>query len=140
MHISDPEEKGWLQQRIEGPDKGVSFTPEGKRAIMRKLMETEGFERFLHKRYPGTKRFGIDGGEAMVPALEQIIKRGGALGVRDIVVGMPHRGRLERARRRDGQALLCHLPRVSRRRDLGRGRVRFRRREISPRRLVGPGV
>jgi 2-oxoglutarate dehydrogenase E1 component len=94
MHISDPEEKGWLQERIEGPDKGVAFTPEGKKAILTKLIEAETFERFLHKRYPGTKRFGLDGGEAAVPALEQIIKRGGALGVNEIVVGMAHRGRL----------------------------------------------
>ncbi len=94
MHISDPAEKGWLQERIEGPDKGVAFTREGKLAILRKLIEAETFERFLHKRYPGTKRFGLDGGEAAVPALEQIIKRGGALGVNEIVVGMPHRGRL----------------------------------------------
>ncbi len=94
MHITDPQEKQWLQERIEGPDKGVSFTPQGKRAIAQKLIETETFERFLHKRYPGTKRFGIDGGESMVPALEQIIKRGGAMGVEQIVVGMPHRGRL----------------------------------------------
>ncbi len=94
MHISDPEEKSWLQERIEGPDKGVAFTPEGKKAILAKLIEAETFERFLHKRYPGTKRFGLDGGEAAVPALEQIIKRGGALGVKEIVVGMPHRGRL----------------------------------------------
>ncbi|MEM9938409.1 MAG: 2-oxoglutarate dehydrogenase E1 component [Pseudomonadota bacterium] len=94
QHISDPEEKSWLQERIEGPDKGVAFTPEGKKAILSKLIEAETFERFLHKRYPGTKRFGLDGGEAAVPALEQIIKRGGALGVNEIVVGMPHRGRL----------------------------------------------
>src|ERR1700761_6122756 len=94
MHISDPKEKAWLQQRIEGRDKEIAFTREGKIAILKKLIETEGFERFLHKRFPGTKRFGLDGGESMVPALEQIIKRGGALGVRDIVVGMPHRGRL----------------------------------------------
>jgi len=94
MHITNPEEKAWLQARIEGPDKGVSFTAEGKKAILYKLIETEAFERFLHKRYPGTKRFGIDGGEAMVPALEQIIKRGGALGVDEIIFGMPHRGRL----------------------------------------------
>ena len=93
-HISNPEEKAWLQERIEGPDKGVDFSPEGKRAILRKLIETEAFERFLHKRYPGTKRFGIDGGESLVPALEQIIKRGGALGVKEIILGMPHRGRL----------------------------------------------
>ncbi|MEO0467249.1 MAG: 2-oxoglutarate dehydrogenase E1 component [Pseudomonadota bacterium] len=94
MHISNPEEKGWLQERIEGVDKGVQFTPQGKMAILQKLIEAEGFESFLHKRYPGTKRFGLDGGEAAVPALEQIIKRGGALGVEEIIIGMPHRGRL----------------------------------------------
>ncbi|OHB39733.1 MAG: 2-oxoglutarate dehydrogenase E1 component [Phenylobacterium sp. RIFCSPHIGHO2_01_FULL_70_10] len=94
MHISDPSQKAWLQERIEGRDKEIAFTNEGKVAILKKLIEAEGFERFLHKRFPGTKRFGLDGGEAMVPALEQIIKRGGALGVRDIVLGMPHRGRL----------------------------------------------
>jgi 2-oxoglutarate dehydrogenase E1 component len=94
MHISDPVEKQWLQERIEGKDKEITFTPEGKVAILKKLIEAEGFERFLHKRFPGTKRFGLDGGEATVPALEQIIKRGGALGVDDIVIGMPHRGRL----------------------------------------------
>ena len=94
MHISDPQEKSWLQERIEGPDKGVAFTREGKIAILKKLIEGEAFEQFLHKRYPGTKRFGLDGGEAAVPALEQIIKRGGALGVKEIVLGMPHRGRL----------------------------------------------
>ncbi len=94
MHISDPAEKAWLQERIEGPDKGVAFSRRGKLAILSKLIEAETFERFLHKRYPGTKRFGLDGGEAAVPALEQIIKRGGALGVNEIIVGMPHRGRL----------------------------------------------
>src|SRR5690606_38935413 len=69
-------------------------TPEGKRAILRKLIEAEGFENFLNVKYTGTKRFGLDGGESMVPALEQIIKRGGHLGVREIVIGMAHRGRL----------------------------------------------
>jgi len=94
MHISDPKEKGWIQARIEGRDKEIVFTKEGKVAILKKLIETEGFEKFLHRRFPGTKRFGLDGGESLVPALEQIIKRGGALGVKDIVIGMPHRGRL----------------------------------------------
>ena len=94
IHITDPEQKAWLQQRIEGPDKDITFTPEGKRAIFNKLVEAEGFENFLNKKYTGTKRFGLDGAEAMVPALEQIIKRGGALGVKEIVIGMPHRGRL----------------------------------------------
>lgn len=94
MHISDPTEKAWLQERIEGRDKEIVFSKEGKIAILKKLIEAEGFERFLHKRFPGTKRFGLDGGEACIPALEQIIKRGGALGVKEIVIGMPHRGRL----------------------------------------------
>ena len=96
MHIAEPDEKAWLQQRFEGPDKFEqnAFTKEGKLAIFKKLAEAEGFERFLHKRFPGTKRFGLDGGEAMVPALEQVIKRGGALGVDEIVFGMAHRGRL----------------------------------------------
>jgi 2-oxoglutarate dehydrogenase E1 component len=94
MHITDPIEKSWMQERIEGPDKAIAFTPEGKRSILKKLIEGESFEKFVHKRHPGTKRFGIDGGEAMIPALEQIIKRGGALGVEEIVLGMAHRGRL----------------------------------------------
>ncbi|MBU1176490.1 MAG: 2-oxoglutarate dehydrogenase E1 component, partial [Alphaproteobacteria bacterium] len=94
MHISDPERKAWVQQRIEGPDKEISFTAEGKQAILKKLIEAEGFENFLNTKYTSTKRFGLDGAEAMVPALEQIIKRGGALGVKEIVIGMPHRGRL----------------------------------------------
>jgi 2-oxoglutarate dehydrogenase E1 component len=94
MHISAPEEKSWLQERIEGPDKEITFTREGKRAILNKLVETEGFEKFLDVKYTGTKRFGLDGAESIVPALEQIIKRGGALGVREIVLGMAHRGRL----------------------------------------------
>jgi len=94
MHISEPAEKAWIQERIEGPDKEISFTPEGKKAILNKIVEAETFERFLHKRYPGTKRFGLDGAEAVIPALEQIIKRGGALGVEEIILGMAHRGRL----------------------------------------------
>jgi 2-oxoglutarate dehydrogenase E1 component len=94
MHISDPEQKNWLQRRIEGPDKDIVFTPEGKRAILNKLIEAEGFEKFSGVRFLGTKRFGLDGGEATIPALEQIIKRGGQLGVKEIVLGMSHRGRL----------------------------------------------
>mgnify|MGYP006269800231 FL=1 len=94
MHMSDPAEKAWMQERIEGPDKSISFTREGKRAILGKLVEAEGFERFCDLRFTGTKRFGLDGGEAMIPALEQIIKRGGALGMKELVLGMAHRGRL----------------------------------------------
>ena len=94
MHISDPEAKQWIQERMEGPDKEIKFTPEGKKAILNKLVEAEGFEKFLDVKFTGTKRFGLDGSEALIPALEQIIKRGGSLGVKDIVLGMAHRGRL----------------------------------------------
>ncbi len=94
LHLSNGAQKGWIQERIEGPDKEISFTREGKRAILNKLVEAEGFEKFCDLKFTGTKRFGLDGGEAMIPELEQIIKRGGALGVREIVIGMPHRGRL----------------------------------------------
>jgi 2-oxoglutarate dehydrogenase E1 component len=94
MHISDPAQKAWLQERIEGPDKEITFTREGKRAILNKLVEAEGFERFCDVKFTGTKRFGLDGAESMIPALEQIIKRGGALGVKEIAFGMAHRGRL----------------------------------------------
>ncbi|EPX85507.1 2-oxoglutarate dehydrogenase E1 component [Salipiger mucosus] len=94
MHISDPEQSAWLKERIEGYGKEVKFTREGRRAILNKMVEAEGFEKFLHVKYMGTKRFGLDGGESAIPALEQIIKRGGALGVKEVVFGMPHRGRL----------------------------------------------
>ncbi|ATG42237.1 2-oxoglutarate dehydrogenase E1 component SucA [Phaeobacter piscinae] len=94
MHISDPEQASWLKERIEGYDKEIRFTREGRKAILNKMVEAEGFEKFLHVKYMGTKRFGLDGGESLIPAMEQIIKRGGALGIRDIVIGMPHRGRL----------------------------------------------
>ena len=94
MHISDAEAKAWIQERIEGPDKAITFTGNGKKAILNKLAEAEGFERFLDVKYTGTKRFGLDGAESVIPALEQIIKRGGQLGLREIVLGMAHRGRL----------------------------------------------
>ncbi len=94
MHITDPEQKAWIQERIEGPDKEITFTPEGKKAILQKLVESEGFEKFCQVKYTGTKRFGLDGAESLIPAMEQIIKRGGNLGVTEIVLGMPHRGRL----------------------------------------------
>ena len=94
MHISVPEQAAWLKERIEGYGKEIAFTRDGRKAILNKLVEAEGFEKFLHVKYMGTKRFGLDGAESVVPAMEQIVKRGGALGVKDIVIGMPHRGRL----------------------------------------------
>ncbi len=94
MHISDPEQSAWLKERIEGYGKEVKFTREGRRAILNKMVEAEGFEKFLHVKYMGTKRFGLDGGESLIPAMEQIVKRGGNLGLKEVVIGMPHRGRL----------------------------------------------
>src|SRR5712691_7549703 len=94
MHISNGAQKAWIQERIEGPDKEISLTREGRRAILTKLVEAEGFEKFSDLKFTGTKRFGLDGAESLIPALEQIIKRGGNLGVKEIVLGMPHRGRL----------------------------------------------
>ena len=94
MHINDVEERRFIQERIEGRDKEIQFTPLGKKAILNKLIEAEQFEKFLGRKYVGTKRFGLDGGEAMIPAMESIIKIGGQNGIREIVFGMPHRGRL----------------------------------------------
>src|SRR5256714_222516 len=94
MHISNAQQKAWIQERIEGEHKEITFTREGKRAILNKLIEAEGFEKFCDVKFTGTKRFGLDGAESLIPALEQIIKRGGNLGVKEIVLGMPHRGRL----------------------------------------------
>ncbi|GLV24922.1 2-oxoglutarate dehydrogenase E1 component [Sphingobium sp. Cam5-1] len=94
MHIADVEERRFLQDRLEGKDKEIHFTPEGKKAILSKVIQGEQYEKFLGRKYVGTKRFGLDGGESMIPALEAIIKHGGALGVREIVYGMAHRGRL----------------------------------------------
>jgi 2-oxoglutarate dehydrogenase E1 component len=94
MHIADVEERRFLQERMEGKDKAIQFSPEGKKAILSKVIEAEQWEKFLGRKYVGTKRFGLDGGEAMIPAMESIIKYGGQYGVREIVYGMAHRGRL----------------------------------------------
>ena len=94
MHMGDPDEKTWIRNRIEGPEKDITFTENGKKAILNKMIEAEGFEKYLHIKFVGTKRFGLDGGESLIPALEQIIKRGGNLGAKEIKIGMPHRGRL----------------------------------------------
>ncbi len=94
MHISDPVEKIWFRERMENEENQINFTSNGKKAIFNKIVQAEGFEKFLAKKYVGTKRFGLDGAESLIPALEQIIKRGGQLGVKEIKIGMPHRGRL----------------------------------------------
>ena len=94
MHMQELEQRQWIQARIEVPRNQTNFTREGKRAILQRLTEAEMLERFLDRRYTGTKRFGLEGGEALIPALEQVIKRGGQLGMQELILGMPHRGRL----------------------------------------------
>ena len=94
MHINEVEERRFLQERMEGKDAEIHFTPEGKQSILAKVIHAEQWEKFLARKYVGTKRFGLDGGEGAVPALEAVIKYGGQLGVEEIDVGMAHRGRL----------------------------------------------
>jgi len=94
MHISDPIEKVWFRNRMEKEENKLKFTDIGKKGILNKIIQAEGFEKFLSKKYVGTKRFGLDGAESLIPAMEQIIKRGGQLGIKEIKIGMPHRGRL----------------------------------------------
>ena len=94
LHIQDPEQKSWIQQRIENIRNHTEFTDRGKQAIYERLVDAESFERFLNKKYTGTKRFGLDGSESVIPAIEQIAKRGSQLGLEEIVIGMAHRGRL----------------------------------------------
>ncbi|HMJ93746.1 MAG TPA: 2-oxoglutarate dehydrogenase E1 component, partial [Allosphingosinicella sp.] len=94
MHINAVEERRFLQERMEGREAEIRFTPEGKRSILAKVIQAEQWEKFLARKYVGTKRFGLDGGESMVPALEAVIKYGGQYGVGEIDVGMAHRGRL----------------------------------------------
>ncbi|QLH41096.1 MAG: 2-oxoglutarate dehydrogenase E1 component [Defluviicoccus sp.] len=94
MHIQHPDEKAWIQNRIEGIRNQTQFSSKGKRTILERLIEAEEFERFLHVKFTGTKRFGLDGGESTIPALEQMLKRASQLGVQEAVLGMAHRGRL----------------------------------------------
>ena len=94
MHISNPDERKWFRDRIEKDSNALEFTKNGKEAILNKLVQAEGFEKFLATKYVGTKRFGLDGGESLIPALEQIIKISGQSQVKEVKIGMSHRGRL----------------------------------------------
>ena len=93
MYIANPTERKWFRDRVEQAD-DFKFTSNGKKAILNKLIQAEGFEKFLHTKYVGTKRFGLDGGESLIPALEQIIKIGGQSKIKEVKIGMSHRGRL----------------------------------------------
>ena len=94
MHIQDKEQRDWIMDKIENVKPDEIFTEKGKKAILERLTAAEFFENFLDKKYTGTKRFGLEGGESLIPALEQILKYGGKNGIEEVVLGMPHRGRL----------------------------------------------
>ena len=94
MHISNPSERKWIRDRVEKDENALQFTKNGKNAILNKLIQAEGFEKFLNTKFVGTKRFGLDGAESLIPALEQIIKIGGQFKIKEVKIGMSHRGRL----------------------------------------------
>src|SRR5208283_2520053 len=94
MHIQDPDQKSWIQRKVEGAPWLNMFTPDEKRTILYQLTEAEGFEAFCQKRYVTTKRFGLEGGESTIPAMHAIIETAVRGGVREVAIGMPHRGRL----------------------------------------------
>ena len=94
MHISNPSERKWIRDRVEKDKNALQFTKNGKNAILNKLIQAEGFEKFLNTKFVGTKRFGLDGAESLIPALEQIIKIGGQYKIKEVKIGMSHRGRL----------------------------------------------
>ncbi len=94
MHIQDKEQRDWIMDKIENINTKEIFTDKGKKAILERLTAAEFFETFLDKKYTGTKRFGLEGAESLIPALEQILKYGGKNGIEEVVLGMPHRGRL----------------------------------------------
>ena len=95
MHISNPTERKWFRDRIEKSKDNLNFTKNGKEAILNKLIQAEGFEKFLHTKYVGTKRFGLDGGESLIPALEQIIKISGQSQVKEVKIGMSHQRKIK---------------------------------------------
>ncbi len=94
MHIQELAERQWIQQKFERREARPSLTNAAKKEVLRVLTVAETFERFLDRRYTGTKRFGIEGAESLMPALEAILRVGAELGIEEFVLGMPHRGRL----------------------------------------------
>ncbi len=94
MHIQHPEQKSWVQKQFESTHGRATFSAEDKKAILKTLVEVEAFEQFLTVKYPGTKRFSVQGGDAMVPGLEAVMRTAASRGVKEIIFGMPHRGRM----------------------------------------------
>ncbi|PIE00716.1 MAG: 2-oxoglutarate dehydrogenase E1 component [Thiothrix nivea] len=94
MHIMDVEEKSWLQQRIEPDMARANLSDKQRKVLLKQLTAAEGFEQYLHRRYVGQKRFGLEGGESLIPLLHTLIQEGGRDGLQEAVIGMAHRGRL----------------------------------------------
>jgi 2-oxoglutarate dehydrogenase E1 component len=94
MHIQEMEERTWIQKNIEGVDYKSNYSPDLRRAIYKDLVEAEGFETYLQMKHTGTKRFGLDGGESLIPFMERVLRSAASVGVEEVVIGMPHRGRL----------------------------------------------
>lgn len=94
MHITDPTEKRWWQERLESIRSKPNFSPDKKRHVLDRLTAAEGLERYLHTKYVGQKRFSLEGGESFIASMDELIQRGGEKGVQEFVIGMAHRGRL----------------------------------------------
>ena len=94
MHISDARQRHWMQQRLEGAAGAFGFSGEDKTRILERLTAAEGLERYLHTKYVGQKRFSLEGGDSLIPLMDTLVRRGGSNGVKDVVIGMAHRGRL----------------------------------------------
>ena len=94
MHITDPTEKRWWQEKLESIHSKPSFSPDEKKHILDRLTAAEGLERFLHTKYVGQKRFSLEGGESFIASMDELVQSAGANGVQEIVIGMAHRGRL----------------------------------------------
>src|SRR6266508_2452632 len=92
MHISQPDEKAWIQRQVEGPQPALA--QEDQLQILHKLIEAEVFERFLHNKYVGQKRFSLEGAESLIPMLDGVLDRAADAGMDSVVIGMAHRGRL----------------------------------------------
>ena len=94
MHIPDYDQRRWFQERLEGNAGQYGFDAAQKKRILQRLSAAEGLERYLHTKYVGQKRFSLEGGDSMIPLMDELVQRAGAAGVKDVVVGMAHRGRL----------------------------------------------
>ena len=94
MHITSTKQKRWIQERLEGSMATLDTTVDEQRWILRMLTGAEGIERYLHRKYVGQKRFSLEGGEGLIPLLDDLIQRSGEQGVKEVIIGMAHRGRL----------------------------------------------